>query len=328
MKKVFKENFKFIIVLVLIFVLFFIKFPYYIDAPGGIDDVSKKISIEGYESLGSFNLAFVREYRATIPTLIFSAFNKDWKILKLEDVLLDEEDNASYLLRDKILLQESISNAISVAYTYASKEIKVISNKMIVTYIDTNAKTDLNVNDQIISIDNVKINAKSDIKNIVNAKNIGDIINIEVYNKDKKYNRYAYIIEEDNSKKIGLIVSNIREYDTQPKVSVKTDKNESGSSGGLITALSIYNSLTKEDITHGLTIVGTGTIDIEGNVGSIGGVEYKLKSAVKAKADLFLVPVGENYDSALRLKEENNYNIKIVGVSTFKEAIDYLSSIK
>lgn len=327
MKKAFKENFKFIIVLVLIFVLFFVKFPYYIDAPGGIDDVSRKISIEGYESSGSFNLAFVREYRATVPTLIFSAFNKDWKILKLEDVLLDEEDNTSYLLRDKILLQESISNAISVAYTYASKEIKVISNKMIVTYIDANAKTNLNVNDQIISIDNVKINAKSDIESIVNAKNIGDVINIEVYNKNKKYNRYAYIIEEDNSKKIGLIVSNIREYDTQPKVSVKTDKNESGSSGGLIVALSIYNSLIKEDITHGLTIVGTGTIDIEGNVGSIGGVEYKLKSAVKAKADLFLVPVGENYDSALRLKEENNYSIKIVGVSTFKEAIDYLSSI-
>ena len=328
MKKLLKENFKFIIVLILIIVLFSIKFPYYIDAPGGIDDVSRKISIEGYESSGSFNLAFVREYRATIPTLILSAFNKDWKILKSEDVLLDEENNASYLLRDKILLQESISNAISVAYTYASKDIKVISNKIIVTYVDTNAKTNLNVNDQIISIDNIKINTKSDIENIVNTKNIGDIINIEVYNKGKKYNRYAYIIEEDNSKKIGLIISNIREYDTHPEVSVKTDKNESGSSGGLITALSIYDSLTKEDITHGLTIVGTGTIDIEGNVGSIGGVEYKLKSAVKAKADLFLVPVGENYDSALRLKEKNNYNIEIVGISTFREAIDYLSSIK
>ena len=37
------------------------------------------------------------------------------------------------------------------------------------------------------------------------------------------------------------------------------------------------NSLVEEDITHGLKIVGTGTIDYDGNVGSIGGVEYNIK---------------------------------------------------
>ena len=80
-----------------------------------------------------------------------------------------------------------------------------------------------------------------------------------------------------------------------------------------------------EDITKGKTIVGTGTIDKNGNVGAIGGVEYKIKGAVKSKADLFIVP-NENLDEALKVKKKYNYKIKIVGVDTFDEALNYLKN--
>ena len=324
MKKILKDNYKFIATIVSILLIFSIRFPYYIDAPGGITDMSEKIEIDGYNSDGSFNLAYVKEYRATIPTLLISLFNKDFKVIKEEEVLLDTEDYESYSLRDKILMEESISNAIYVAYTKTNSKIDVISNKLLVTYIDSNADTDLIVGDEIISINNNKVQSKEEISNILNNLNIGCKINIKVINNEKEYNRYAYIIKEDNSKKIGILISNIKEYQTSPNVEVKIDKNESGSSGGLITALSIYDSLTKRDITNGLTIVGTGTIDLQGNIGSIGGVEYKLKSAVKKNADLFIVPNDENYEQALKIKKENNYDIEILGVSNFDEVIDYL----
>ena len=323
--KIFKENYKFIISIIIILLICYINFPYYIDAPGGITDMSEKIEIEGFNSEGSFNLAYVKEYRATIPTMLISLFNKDWKIIKQEEVLLETEDDKSYEYRDKIFMEESISNAINVAYTKANKKIEILSNKLIVTYIDSNANTNLIVGDEIISINNKKIENKQEITDIVNSCNIGDKIEIKVLNKDKEYNRYAYIINEESGKKIGILISSINEYKTNPKVKVNIDKNESGSSGGLITALSIYNSLVKEDITNGLTIVGTGTIDLNGNVGSIGGVEYKLKSAVKEKADLFIVPQDENYKEAMKIKKENNYDIEITGVSTFDEVIEYLN---
>lgn len=327
MKEILKKNYKFVLVLILLLLCFTIHFPYYIDAPGGITDVSRKIEIEGYKSSGSFNLAFVKEYRATIPTLIFSIFNKDWNIYKEEEMLLENENDKSYLLRDKVLMQESISNAILTAYTYADKKIELINNKLTILYID-NPNTDLKVGDEIISINNKKIENRDNISEAIIDLEVGDKVNITVKNKDKEYNRYAYIIEEENNKKIGILVSNVREYKTYPNVNVKVDSNESGSSGGLMTALAIYNSLISEDITHGFTIVGTGTIDENGNVGSIGGVKYKLKSAVKSHADLFLVPNNENYEEAIRLKKENNYDIEIVGVSTFDEAVKYLKSIK
>lgn len=327
MKKYLKENYKFLIILILLVLCFTVHFPYYIDTPGGISDVSSKIEIDGYKSSGSFNLAYVREYRATIPTLIISLFNKDWNVYKEEDMLLENETDASYLSRDKILMQESISNAISVAYKYADKKIEVKNNKLYVLYIDKYAKTDLKVGDEIIAINNKSIYSKKDVENTLKSLKENNKINITVKNKDKEYNRYAYIIEEENAKRIGILVSNVREYETDPKIKINVDSNESGSSGGLITALSIYNSLVKDDITNDLTIVGTGTIDLDGNIGSIGGVKYKLKSAVKEHADLFIVPIGENYEEAIKVKKENNYDIEILGVSTFEEVLKYLKNL-
>ena len=95
----------------------------------------------------------------------------------------------------------------------------------------------------------------------------------------------------------------------------------------VIMALAIYNKLIKEDITKGLTIVGTGTIDEYGNIGTIGGVKYKLKNAEAENADLFLVPKGENYEEALKIKEEKKYKIKIVPVETFEDAVNYVKNM-
>ena len=324
MKRIFKENYKFIIVLILVILSFNIRFPYYIDAPGGISDISQKIDIEGYKSKGSFNLAYVKEYQGTIPTFLISLFNKDWKIIKQEEVLLENETDKDYILRDKIFMEESWSNAINVAYNYAKKDIKIISNKIIITYISEYSSTNLIIGDIITHINDVAINNKEDIEKIIDNSQIGDKLNIKVINNNEEYNRYIYVVEEENTKKVGLLLSEIREYETTPKIKINFDDNESGSSGGLITALSIYDSLVKEDITNGLTIVGTGTIDLNGNIGSIGGVEYKLKSAVKSNADLFIVPKDENYEEAINLKKENNYDIEIIGVSTFDEILNYL----
>ena len=327
MKKYIKNNYKFILCLISIFLILNIRFPYYINAPGGISNIDSKIDIDSYPSSGSFNLAYVREYKATTATLLISCFKKDWKVLKKEDVLLDTESDKSYELRDKILLEESISNAIYVAYTKAKKSIDIISNKLLVTYISSDAKTDLSVGDEIIAINGKKVKSTNDIKNIVTSLDYGNKLDIEVINNNKKYNKYAYIVDLDGNKKINILISNINKYKTDPSININIDKNESGSSGGLITALYIYNSLVKEDITKGLTIVGTGTIDELGNIGSIGGVEYKLKSAEKSHAELFLVPNGENYDEAVKLKNQRNYKIRIVGVSTFDEVINFLENV-
>ena len=83
-----------------------------------------------------------------------------------------------------------------------------------------------------------------------------------------------------------------------------------------------------EDLTRGYKIVGTGTIDLDGNVGEISGIEYKLKAAVKEEADIFLAPAGINYEKAIVLANQNNYDINIIGVATFEDTLNYLTALQ
>ena len=117
------------------------------------------------------------------------------------------------------------------------------------------------------------------------------------------------------------------EYELDPKIKINFKESEGGSSGGVMMAVSIYNAITEEDITKGLNISGTGTIDINGNVGEIDGVKYKIMGAVKNNMDIVFVPPG-NYEEAINTKKENNKDIEIISVETFDDVINYLENYK
>ena len=91
-----------------------------------------------------------------------------------------------------------------------------------------------------------------------------------------------------------------------------------------MSALEIYNKITKEDITNGRKIAGTGTIDYYGNIGAIDGLKYKLIGAVKNNIDIFIAPAGENYDEAKKLVQENDYKIKLIEAKTFHQVLSDL----
>ena len=326
MLQILKKYYKFILIYIIIFILLIIKFPYYIEAPGGIIDVNDRISIDNsYKSTGTFNLSYVSEYDATIITLLISLFNKDYKVLKKNEIVPNDIDIKNYQYRDKLLLDESVSNAIYVGYNKAGKDIKINNELVYVNTILDIANTDLEVGDQILEVNNIKINSKEDIDNIIKNYN-KDTIDIKIKRNNKEEIKKAKLVEYEDKLIIGIVVSKIKKIDTIPNININYKAKESGPSGGLMLSLAIYNNLVKEDITKGRKIVGTGTIDEYGNVGSIGGVEYKLASAVKNKADIFLVPFGENYEDAIKLKNERNYKIKIKGVKTFDEALEYLTT--
>lgn len=118
-----------------------------------------------------------------------------------------------------------------------------------------------------------------------------------------------------------------KKYKTTPTTKIKFKKKESGPSGGLITTLEIYNQLTKKDLTKGKVIAGTGTIEEDGTIGPIGGVEQKILGASHAKADIFLVPSEINYEQAKKYAKEKNIKIKLIKVKSIKDAIKKLEEL-
>lgn len=325
-KQILKNNYKFLLFLIALFLLCTFELPYYIDAPGGLIDVSKRIEIENsYEVKGSFNLAYVSELKATIPTMLLSLLNKDWDVLKKEEVVPSNETIEEMDYRNHIMLEEANQNALYIGFSKANKYVSITNQKVFVTYLDKDSQTNLKIGDQIIKIDDKNVNNKQDVYDILKDYQPGNTINLTVLKDGQETIKQATLYEENDKAMVGMILSELKDIDTNEEVQFHFKDSESGPSGGFMMALSIYNYLTEFDITHGLKIVGTGTIDEFGNVGAIGGIEYKIKAAVKQKADIFFAPTA-NYEEALKVVEDNDLKIKLIEVGHIDEAINYLNN--
>ncbi|MDD2518930.1 MAG: hypothetical protein PHG18_03490 [Bacilli bacterium] len=327
--KIVKNNYVFFIGLLIGFALMTIKLPYYINAPGGVSDISDKLEIKGYTiKPDSFNLAYVYEFRATIPSFFYSYINKSWELIPKEKIVLPNQNRDDVKFRDQMMLKESMQNAIIVGYNKAGIDVSVKDPKLLITYIDEKAETNLKIGDEILSINNVETNDLNDIKLISEKFILGEILEIEVKRDDEILKKEAKVIKEDNRLIIGIIISLDQEIETNPEFISKFDEADSGPSGGLMMSLTIYDTLTGSNLSKGRKIVGTGTIDINGNVGEIGGIKYKIKGAVKDKMDIFFVPFGKNYDEIMEEMEKNDYDITVVPVKTIDDAINYLKGLQ
>jgi len=326
-KEFIKNNYKFLIMYIVVLIACLYPLPYYIYTGGGIINLDKRINIENQNiEKGSFNLAYVKNANATIPTYLLS-YIFDWDVEKIENYQIDDdESNQDIWKREKLYLQESIDNAIINAYKLANEDITINKEIYKVLSIDNNAETNLKIDDAFLKINGIEIKNFDDIKNSVSNYNYDDVLDIIVLRNDKEVSCYAKVIEHENEKKLGVYLIKSFDYDYNRKIELGFTNREGGSSGGFMLSLAIYNRLTEKDLTNGLKIVGTGTIDSTGNVGTIDGVKYKLKGAVKKKADIFFVPSGRNYQEAIKEKEKNKYKIEIVEVKTLNDAIKYLES--
>ena len=327
MKRMIKKYYKIMIFYVMIFFILVMPLPYYIEAPGGLININDRVKINSnYKINGSFNMTYVTLMKSTPSNILLSLFKKEWNIIKKREIVSSNETVNETEFRDHFLLNEANDNALIVAYNKANKYYKIEKEELFVTYVYDKIDSDLKIKDQIISINGVDINKKEQIYEIINNSNIGDNLDIEVLNNGKYYQRSAKIINNNNQKILGIMVNYKRTIKTEPNIKFNFKKSESGSSGGLMMALTIYNNLIEEDLTNGKIIAGTGTIDSKGIVGEIDGVKYKIMGAVKKKADVFLVP-NDNYKEALQVKNKYKYDIKLVKINTFDEAIEYLKTL-
>ena len=327
-KKYVKEYYKVTIIYILILAIFLVEFPYYISAPGGLIDTDDKVETkENFKMSGTLNMAYVSEIHATIPTLVVSLFNKDWDVEKEEEVKNDNETIEEKNYRNKMLLEEGNDTALLAAYKHSDINYEIKNNKVYITYIDELAKTDLKIGDQIIKVDNQEISDKQTLLAYIASKEINDKVTIKVKDIDGNNKiRKATLIDVNGEPKVGAIITETFDVKSNKEVKFNFQDRESGSSGGLMLALTIYSHLNEIDLTDGKTIVGTGTIDINGNVGEISGIKYKLIGAVNKHADVFLVPGGENYEDAKKIKKERGYDIDLVPIETFEDALKYLEN--
>ena len=125
---------------------------------------------------------------------------------------------------------------------------------------------------------------------------------------------------EEGKAQLGVFIDPI--FDLPVDVTI-TINQVGGPSAGTMFALGIIDRLTELDETGGETIAGTGTMDLAGQVGAIGGIRQKLVGAVDDGASWFLAPAS-NCDEVVGHIPDG---LQVVSISTLHEAREAITAI-
>jgi Lon-like protease len=120
---------------------------------------------------------------------------------------------------------------------------------------------------------------------------------------------------------VGFAPEQAAEIKLPIKVSIDAG-NVGGPSAGLAFALQVMEELGR-DVTHGYRVAATGEIELDGDVTPIGGVKQKTFGVREAKADVFLVPAGDNAREARRYAD----GLRIIPVKNFPQALRALATL-
>ena len=124
--------------------------------------------------------------------------------------------------------------------------------------------------------------------------------------------------QDPNRAVMGVLIEQAATFDFPLEVEIDAG-DIGGPSAGLAFALGITDELGDE-LTCGRRITVTGELDLEGNVGPIGGVKQKAIGADQSGADIFVVPEG----NAAEAREHAPEELEVIPVSTYAEAVDAL----
>lgn len=316
------------ILFIIIIVSFFIRIPFMIMAPGIAQELSPMITVEeGYknQSQGDFMLTAVSTQQATVWDYVYIKAKKPFgvELDPMSEHIPEGMNMVEYLEILEMFMEDSQNISKAVAFEKAGFKTEIKNNGVMVSEVLANgsAKGKLEKGDLIIAVDGQKIVEDQEAIDLIRNRQIGDEVTITVERDEKTldFTMDTVGLDDDSEQpSIGVMIYTNRVFNFPREIKFHTD-NIAGSSAGGMFALEIYNQLLREDITKGKRIAGTGTIDLDGKIGEIDGVEQKVLAAERKDADLFFVPI-ENYDSARKTATK----IKLVSIETIDDAIQYL----
>ncbi|MCX5971132.1 MAG: PDZ domain-containing protein [Coprothermobacterota bacterium] len=222
-------------------------------------------------------------------------------------------------------LEESQLNATLVAFHLAGYEASLTGDGAGVRAVlpESPATGRLQAGDIITGLDGQPIATVEDLLAGLRTHSPSSAVSLTVLRGQGSVNIQTGLLpgsEPGDPPRIGILAQTAGlRVETPFPVSIRPQKIVGGPSAGLIFTLTLYNRISVEDLTRGRTIAGTGTIDAEGKVGPIGGVEQKVVAAERAGASDFLCP-SENFADARMVAQ----GIRIWAVQTAQEAIDLL----
>ena len=337
------------VLLVVICFLMLYRLDAYIMKPGSAYDVSKFVTVENdyTENKGSMSLMTVAMQQATPFSYLWAKTQKYQKLMDINQVRNPLEDEEEYNVRQLKLMSDSQFNAKYIAFQKAGLQTTIHFDGVFVLNVLDGGASDglLKAGDEIIEVDGQKVSNQQMLVDLLKPKELGDKATVKfIRNKiEQEVTITLKEIPRAEEKRAGLGISyaESKSIETNPKVTMKTE-DIGGPSAGLMFTLEILDQLLEEDLTKGYAVAGTGEMLVDGSVGRIGGIDYKVIAADKDDMEIFFAPDDEispelkakypelesNYATAVKTAKEIGTKMKIVPVKTVDDAIKYLKQLQ
>lgn len=303
--------------------------PVFMERPGSPVSLTDHVSVDAPQAAGDidgdFLLTLVNLRRATTAGVVVGLFDADTEFI-FAQALTAGLDDAEYFEAQRDLFDETADMAAALALEAADFPVErsEASGALVVSVLP-GAPADgvLRPGDVITSVEGEPIRGAGQLVEAIRQAD-GPQVELGIRRDDER--RQVRVapgpVPQLDQDGLGVQVN-----DLPPEVDlpfpVEVDAGAiGGPSAGLMIALTVYDTVSDEDLAAGRRIAGTGAIDARGHVQPVGGVDLKVVAADRDGADVFVSPVEQVPDALAAVPGDSA--LEIVGVATFSEALDAL----
>jgi len=340
-----------------------VRLPYYRIAPGSVYDTIERVDAPAEQVVipeGEIGFVTVSQTADISVWQWLDAKIDENSLIRHEDEINGDQTTEEKREQDQRRMQVSKNSAVVVALERLGYELIVTPLGVEVASIFDCTAADgvLGTGDVIIGVDGDEVLTTQDLLDALSAFGIGDDLELTVERIDPNNPTQSSATEivgvTLGSADDSCLPDDVRAEEPRPFIGIGTAQMQNeelpfdvdidtgrvgGPSAGLAFTLAIIDVLSEGELTNGLSIVATGTIDRNGNVGPVGGVHQKTIAAEASGADVFIVPLcceqfvdrstGEdvdtpsNYEEALLHADE----MTVIGVATLDEALEAIGEL-
>ena len=306
--------------------LFLVPTGYVIERPGQVFNVMGEIDgkqvissseVETFASESRFDVTTVsllgnRESTPSWIQVLWAWVDPEQVVLPLDEVFPPNFTSEQFRAESSLQMEVSQQDAIAVALREIGYEVpKVLYVNTVLE--DAPASGVLIAGDLVVGANGQTVSTFDEFKSEIQAQG-GQLLLVEVIRDGVA--KTLEIMPENNQDTwvIGAMIGYT--YDFPFTLDLQLG-DVGGPSGGLIFSLGVLDSLTAGSLAGSAHIAGTGTIDPEGAVGPIGGIELKMIGARNAGAELFLAPLANCEEVIGQIPS----NLTVVTVRDLSEAL-------
>jgi len=301
--------------------------PYVEYLPGAATEIAPLVAIAGIETTeldGETALLTVRLTRQPLTSLVLVALDRDRSVLPAARIYPQNVDRQDHLAQERTRFARQFDIAAAVGARAAGVPVEVTTEVVVLEVVSDGPSAGvLTPGDVVIAVDGTPLRSGAELAQRIEGSSAERPVVLRIHRRgDSDLERDVTLVPTSltagGPPRLGILVQTAVDELRMPiDIELTPGLRIGGPSAGLMIGLTVYDLLADENLLAGRRVAGTGTLDVDGRVGPVGGVREKVLAALRDGYDLVLVPAGSRPEA----ERAADGRIPVIEVATLEEAL-------